>query len=305
MNEQPTQYEFDTGEVRLTYFEWGAGGAPTVLLVHATGFHARCWDRTVAALPAGYRVIAVDMRGHGRSERKGPYVWETFGRDLVALISGLGLSGVVGVGHSMGGHSVTQAAAADPDAFSRLLLLDPVILDPEVYASDRFPGFQVAEDHPVARRRNRWSSWQEMFAHFEHRHPFSLWRREVLEDYCRYGLLPSPDGAGCELACPPLVEASIYLGNSQSDIHAVIPSLTLPVVVVRALMRDPGPSDGMDFSKSPTWPGLADEFPNGRDVYLPALTHFIPMQEPELVAGLIVDPGPGPDPDASVPAGAP
>ncbi len=298
MNEQPTQHEFDTGDVRLTYFEWGAGGAPTVLLVHATGFHARCWDRTVAALPAGYRVLAVDMRGHGRSDRKGPYVWEAFGRDLVALISGLGLSGVIGVGHSMGGHSVTQAAAALPDAFSRLVLLDPVILDPEAYATDRFRGFQLAEDHPVARRRNRWSSWQEMFQHFEHRHPFSLWRREVLEDYCRYGLLPSPDGSGYELACPPLVEASVYLGNSQTDIHAAIPSLGLPVVVVRAQMRDPVPSDGIDFSKSPTWPRLADEFPNARDVYLPALSHFIPMQEPELVAGLIVDP------DAQVPAGA-
>jgi hypothetical protein len=40
----------------------------------------------------------------------------------------------------------------------------------------------------------------------------------------------------------------------------------------------------MDFAASSTWERLAEEFPNGRDVYLPHLTHFIPMQEPERVA---------------------
>jgi len=43
----------------------------------------------------------------------------------------------------------------------------------------------------------------------------------------------------------------------------------------------------MDFSKSPTWPQLADGFPAGRDVYLPELSHFMPMQAPELVANYI------------------
>jgi hypothetical protein len=43
----------------------------------------------------------------------------------------------------------------------------------------------------------------------------------------------------------------------------------------------------MDFSKSPTWPELADQFEHGQDVYLPGLTHFIPMQEPRMVAAFI------------------
>lgn len=286
----PTQHDFHGSQVRLTWFEWGAQGAPTVLLVHATGFHARCWDRTVAALPGGYRAIAVDMRGHGRSGRQAPYLWETFGRDLEELVEGLGIQEAIGVGHSMGGHCVTQVAARRPGTFSRLVLVDPVIFDPQAYATDRHRGYDMAEDHPVARRRNRWSSWEEMYERFSDRHPFSLWRPDVLEDYCRYGLLPRNDGDGYELACPPLVEASVYLGNTQTDIHPLIPGLTLPVTVLRARPRDPGDTPELDFSKSPTWPGLAQEFPGGRDVYLPALTHFIPMQDPELVARFITDP---------------
>jgi hypothetical protein len=45
----------------------------------------------------------------------------------------------------------------------------------------------------------------------------------------------------------------------------------------------------MDFASSPTWHGVAAAFPDGRDVYLPELTHFIPMQDPELTARFIVD----------------
>lgn len=286
----PTQHEFHGSQVRLTWFEWGPRGAPTVLLVHATGFHARCWDRTVAALPEGYRAVAVDMRGHGRSDRQGPYVWETFGRDLEELVEALALREAIGVGHSMGGHCVTQVAAHRPRTFSRLVLVDPVIFEPDAYATDRYRGFDVAEDHPVARRRNHWSSWDEMYERFADRYPFSLWRPEVLEDYCRYGVLPVEGADGYELACPPLVEASVYLGNTQTDIHHLIPDVTVPVAVLRARGRDPEDPPEMDFSKSPTWRGLADAFPQGHDVYLPELTHFIPMQDPELVARYITTP---------------
>ena len=47
----------------------------------------------------------------------------------------------------------------------------------------------------------------------------------------------------------------------------------------------------MDFSTSPTWPEVAAQFPDGTDIYLPDYTHFIPMQNPELVAGYIADAG--------------
>jgi pimeloyl-ACP methyl ester carboxylesterase len=123
-----------------------------------------------------------------------------------------------------------------------------------------------------------------MFDRFVHRVPFDSWRREILEDYCRYGVLQNPDGPGYVLACPPLVEAAIYTGSAGRDIHYLIGGVEVPVTVLRA----PGGSDEgdgwMDFAASSTWERLAEEFPNGRDVYLPHLTHFIPMQEPEQVA---------------------
>jgi lipase len=284
--DEPTLHEFQTSGPRLTYFEWGSSGDQPVLLIHATGFHARCWDQVVRALGPGFHVYAVDMRGHGRSERMPPYVWDTFARDVNELVEYLALEDAIGVGHSMGGHCLVQVAAGHPDAFSRLVLVDPVIFEPEAYEHDRYRGFAGPEDHPVAKRKNDWADWQEMYERFKGRGSFAVWNDEVLKDYCRYGVLPKP-GGGYELACPPLVEASVYLGNTSTDVYDVIPDVKIPVVVLRAPGRDPSDHDKMDFSKSPTWAGVAEQFAQGQDVYLPQLTHFMPMQDPQLVARYI------------------
>ncbi|MBM4202613.1 MAG: alpha/beta hydrolase [Gammaproteobacteria bacterium] len=283
-----TERRFRGRDVELCYFERGPEqSSRQVLLLHATGFHARCWDRVIGLLPDDVHVIAVDLRGHGRSEKKPPYVWSSFAQDISELIAARGLSGLTAAGHSMGGHCLVQVAHRQPAAFRSLILADPVIMAPELYAEGSRHGFARVEDHPVSRRRALWVNWEEMFDRFKSRHPYSLWRQEVLEDYCRYGVLPQSDDTWI-LACPPQVEASIYMANTSSDVHRLIPEIRLPVTVLRARERDfskvPEPGAPMDFATSPTWSGLANAFPRGRDVYLPELTHFIPMQTPELVA---------------------
>jgi pimeloyl-ACP methyl ester carboxylesterase len=124
-----------------------------------------------------------------------------------------------------------------------------------------------------------------MYERFRARPPFASWRREVLRDYCRWGLLPSPMGEGHVLACPPQVEASVYehAVAPDSDLHAGIPSVTAPVTVMRA--GKPWNARVLDLGSSPTDPRLAERFPNGRDVLLEGCSHYIPMEVPERVAG--------------------
>ncbi len=278
--------------IELAYFEWGPRSGPTVLMLHATGFHARCWDGVIRELGADAHVIAVDQRGHGRSAKAPPYDWAEFGADAAALVETLDLDDIVGVGHSMGGHAAVQAAGADADRFRALLLVDPVILDPAAYAKPSL--FPSVDDHPVSRRRNRWASPEEMFERFKDRHPFRVWIPEILMDYCRFGIVA--DGDGFVLGCPPEVEAAIYTGSAGRDIRDTIAKIARPVIVLRAKVasseaartspdRNDAPGTAaMDFARSPTWPGLAAVFPNGRDVHHPELTHFMPMQAPDLVA---------------------
>lgn len=281
----PSEHRITANGVSLCYFQWGEPAGVDLLLVHATGFHGRCWDQVVANLAPGYRVIAPDMRGHGRSERQGPYNWSNFGGDLTALVDALELDDLVGVGHSMGGHTLLQLAIARPRLLRRMLLLDPVVFEPDAYPSDRYRGFETPEQHPVSRRRNHWLTWQAMQTSLASKGSFGLWDPAVMEDYCRYGSLPVADGV--ELACPPLVEAAVYIGNTSTNVHVSLDQVQTPTWVLRAPPRSPGSSPEMDFAMSPTWPQLAANLPQGHDVLLSDLTHFIPMQRPDLVADYI------------------
>ena len=283
--EQPVERRVVANGAELCLFEW-PGVGPPILLVHATSFHGRTWDVVARRLP-GRCVLAVDMRGHGRSERsEGPYTWRRFGDDVVDLVRVLDLRDVVGVGHSMGGHSVTYAAAEAPGRFAALLLVDPVIVRRPPPA-DR-PGAEgMAASDFVARRRNEWTSREEMIERFRDRFPHSLWQAEVLEDYAQYGLLPAPGAEGYVLACPPAVEAEIYRRSHEFDIYGHVARVPAPVRILRA--RPAGDGDQSAFVASPTDPELASAFPRAEDVVLPELTHFIPMQAPDLVASHIRD----------------
>ena len=288
MDQHPRHSSFDAVAARIAYVEWGDRGAPAVLLVHATGFHARVWDQTVANLPKDLHVIAVDIQGHGRSEKRGPIRdWALPAQDIIELVGHLNLQSAVGVGHSMGGHTLVQVAATQAQAFKRLVLVDPVIMAPERY--DLANAWPADQEHPIARRRNHWASWQDMFEAFKDRKPYSLWDPKVLADYCQHGVVLKHDGSGVELACPPSIEASIYTAATGGNIHHLTKQITIPVDVIRAMQRPAGPRDVTDFSLSPTWAPLATMFPNGKDIYLPELTHFIPMQDPQLMARMITE----------------
>ncbi|HYW44000.1 MAG TPA: alpha/beta hydrolase [Bryobacteraceae bacterium] len=257
--------------MELAVWEW-PGEAPALLFAHATGLHGRCWDRIVRMFP-GRRCVAVDFRGHGRSAKPAPPChWTAFHRDLEAVVERLGLEGAMGIGHSMGGHSVVAAARC----FAALLLVDPTIFPEGSYGGT---GFDASF---IRRRRNRWKSPEEMFERFRDRAPFASWQPEVLRDYCEFGL--APDGGGFVLACPPEVEASIYEHSREREasLYAAIPYVTQPVTVMRAGVE---PVPGVfNLAASPTAPDLARKFPHGRDVFLSGRNHFIPMEWPELVA---------------------
>lgn len=278
----PSRNHRTVNGVDLCYFQWNEKAHRDILLVHATGFHARCWDATVKELGSDFRITAIEMRGHGRSERKAPYDWLTFGKDLREFVEALDLQDIVGVGHSMGGHSVIQACAASSDRFKGLVLVDPVIFASDSYSSSTPTKFESVELHPISRRRNEWDSPQQMFENLQSRHPFSLWKKESLLEYCKWGLLDNSKGQ-FELACPPRVEASIYMGSQRTDISKLCESIQHPVVVMRAQIRDPKSQD-LDFSKSPTRPDLHLLFAKGEDRFLPDLSHFIPQESPERVA---------------------
>jgi len=271
--ESPLLHFVPAGELKLAVWEW-PGHGPALLFAHATGFHGRCWDHIVRCFP-GRRAIALEFRGHGRSTIPPPPIpWPDFAQDVLAVARHFDIRGSIGIGHSMGGHSLVSAAILQRAIFSALVLVDPVLMAREYY---REPAPDASF---IARRRNRFASSAEMIERFRGRLPFSKWQPEALRNYCDYAL--RPDGDSFVLACPPAVEAAIYgrCNAPENDLYGGMPGVVQPVTILRAGST---PTAGFDLNASPTAPDVAACFPNGRDVFLPDHNHYIPMEAPELV----------------------
>ncbi len=222
------------------------------------------------------------MRGHGRSTGGPVEHWGEMARDICEFAEQLGIENAVGIGHSMGAHTLLQAAHDRPGAFGQLVLFDPVILAPEFYAPSE-PLFTAGNPHPASRRKRDFASPEAMIERFQDRDPYDLFNARVFEDYCRYGLLPCSDGEGFELACPPEVEGSVYASSrSNAGILGTAKQVDIPVLVVRAKQLDL-----MDFKSSPTWPQLASILPQGTDMHRPDRTHFHPFEDPADAARII------------------
>ncbi|MBM03517.1 MAG: alpha/beta hydrolase [Chloroflexi bacterium] len=277
----PINHLINVGECNISLFEW-EGVGPPLFFSHATGFHARVWDNVIRKLP-GRHVYSIDLRGHGRSD-KTPllYDWEIFVNDVIKIFQKLNLSNVVGVGHSMGGHTITAVAAQLLNSFKGLVLCDPSIFPLDRYAKEPREGI-----HPVSKRRNIWSSPLEMHERLKSHKNFINWEDDALWDYCKYGLIQIEGQTDFKLACPPLAEAEMYDSLLDPKILKSLPGIDIPVKVLRAKPRK-NKGDVSDFDGSITWPEISDHFPDSEDIILNHCSHFIPMEDSDSVVNEII-----------------
>lgn len=273
---------FPVEGTRLAAHRWqGPDDSVPLVFAHATGFHGRVWDAIVERLPA-HPASALDLRGHGQTGGGPVADWRVLARDVAAFLDQAGVAGAVGIGHSMGAHTLVQVAADHPDAFSRLVLFDPVILAPEFYAPAE-PLYTADNPHPAIRRKREFASAEAMIERFRSRDPYDLFDARVFEDYCRHGLAPAASGEGMELACSPEDEASVYASSrSNPGILEAATRVGVPTLVVRARHTTLN-----DFKSSPTWERLAATMPRGTDLHRPDMTHFHPFQDPADAARII------------------
>jgi lipase len=106
-----------------------ADGRP-VLALHGVTGHALRWQGLAPLLP-GLRLLAVDLRGHGRSPWAPPWNLEQHVADVLAVLDAHDLARVPVIGHSFGGAIAVHLARASPERVEKLVLIDPALgLDP-------------------------------------------------------------------------------------------------------------------------------------------------------------------------------
>jgi pimeloyl-ACP methyl ester carboxylesterase len=127
--------------LNLHALDWGGEG-PVAVLLHGGALTARTWDYVALALRSDFRLVAIDLRGHGDSDWAEDYSIESYASDVLAVIDGLHIERARLVGMSLGGTVACEFALRNPDRTESLVMVD-VTSRPVFAATARMRGFMT------------------------------------------------------------------------------------------------------------------------------------------------------------------
>jgi pimeloyl-ACP methyl ester carboxylesterase len=135
---RPVEHTLHAGPLALNYAQ-ARGDGPTVLLLHGLGARWQVFAPLFAGLREYASLLALDFRGHGRSDRApGHYRLEDYCADALALLSQDGRPAIL-YGHSLGGWVALSLAAAYPDKVSGVIVAESAVfpgdIDPDLAVS--------------------------------------------------------------------------------------------------------------------------------------------------------------------------
>jgi 3-oxoadipate enol-lactonase len=110
--------------VKINYIEQGTGNE-ALIFIHGYSGGLRDWREALNRLPKEYHAFALDLRGHGKSDRPGSYKLTEFVEDIYAFSQELGIRQFTYVGHSLGGKIGYQFALDHPDVLKAMVLAAP------------------------------------------------------------------------------------------------------------------------------------------------------------------------------------
>lgn len=235
---------------------------PAVVLVPGFGMTHEAWDRQVRVLAtAGHRVVAVDQRGHGCSDKPlDGYDVPRLSDDLLAVLDALSVDRCALVGWSFGGQVAFRTAAAAPDRVDRLVLVGSNAV--RASRSDTFPFGAPAE-----------ATIEAMVA-LEVRDRLAARRTTI-----RSGFGSEPDPrvlewmTGQSLRMPSWAAVACYRSMLGTDLLADLPAVTHPVLQVI------GEDDPVHSAKGARW--LAGRLADSRLVAIPGCGHYPMFEAPD------------------------
>ena len=264
-------------DVRLAATRWPGAGTPVVLL-HGLASQRRFWNpvaRRVASGPGGSPIVALDQRGHGDSERPDqPYDLSTVADDLATVMDALALSRAVVVGHSWGGAVAATFAAEHAERCLAVVAIDGGF------------GMPVAGDRAALRKRLEPPRFEmppeQLIDMISSRSP-GRWDDELAS-----AVLPIfevGDNGLARARLPFETHMKILDGLLDYDATAVLPQVRCPSWLVSCESADA--TDEWTAQKAAALALIAPRLARPRLMRWAGAVHDVPLQWPDLVAGLI------------------
>ena len=211
----------------IFYKDWGPKDATPIVFHHGWPLSADDWDNQMLFfLGHGFRVVAHDRRGHGRSTQTDTgNEMDTYAADLIALAAALDLRGAIHIGHSTGGGEVAHyVARAEPGRVAKAVLIGAV--PPIMVKTDSNPGgvpIEVFDGLRAALTANRAQFYRELPSG-----PFYGFNREgaeaipgVIDNWWRQGMM---GGAKAHYDC--------IKAFSETDFTEDLKAIDVPVLVM-------------------------------------------------------------------------
>ena len=172
----------------IHYLAWGDAGKPGLVLVHGGAAHAHWWSFIAPHLTRDYRVVALDLSGHGDSGRRERYARDGFAREVLGVIEHARFAGPpIVVGHSLGGIVTIVCAALHGEQLAGAVIVDSPVRrpDPETQEGTRGRSFRNPKTYP---------SEEEALAHFRLVPPQPCENAFVVDHVARHSLRETDAG---------------------------------------------------------------------------------------------------------------
>ncbi len=181
--------------VEIFYKDWGPKDAPVIMFHHGWPLSSDDWDNQLLFfLHHGFRVVAHDRRGHGRSSQVADgHDMDHYAADVATVVSSLDLRNVIHVGHSTGGGEVAHyAARAEPGRVARAVLIGAV--PPIMVKTERYPGglpIEVFDGFRKALAADRASFYREVASgpFYNFNRPGAKVLPAVVDNWWRQGMM--------------------------------------------------------------------------------------------------------------------
>ena len=255
----------------IFYKDWGPKDAQPIVFHHGWPLSADDWDNQLMFfLGQGYRVIAHDRRGHGRStQTDSGNEMDTYASDVDALVTGLGLTNAVHIGHSTGGGEVARYVAQHGNGrVAKAVLIDAVT--PVMVKKDSNPGgtpIEVFDGYRAALAANRAQLYLDIPSgpFYGFNRPGAKVSQGLINNWWRQGMMGSAK-AGYEC----------IKAFSETDFTEDLKVIDVPVLVIHS-------EDDQIVPYADSAPLAVKLLKNGRLITYKDLPHGLCQTHPEIV----------------------
>lgn len=283
------QYRIDSNGVELALHEWGPEHAPPLMLVHGGFDFARTYDVFAPLLAAaGWRVVAWDQRGHGDSGHAELYSWDADVRDALTVMDSVGPDPMPVIGHSKGGAMMIQLAEGRSARFSHLVNLDGVPYKravPDVASHERTRMLATDVEKWLDMRRRTAAAQRKPGTLDELAERRGRMNPRLSREWLRYlasvGARRDDDGWRWKID-PAMVMGGFGPWRPEGTVMR-LPGLPMPFLAVLGAEME---EMGWGTEPEKVRPYLP---PGGRLEILRDVGHFVHIEQPDLVAGLVLE----------------